>query len=215
MSASEWDGDSRATLRRAKPEDRRRILGIIRSFSPLDAGHARRDLDGEIYVAELDREIIGVTGIQNDKLSEGVCWLGWTYVDEKHRAQGLGTRLLHYIERLASRRRRALFINTSTHPAYLPAIQFYKSHGYAIAASLPDFFGPGRDLITLHRGAPNAIAEELQKQRACLDALADIFREFGVLVPGMTTEALARSLRGQLEDARRFRATRGANAIST
>lgn len=215
MSASEWDGDSAATIRRAKPGDRRRILGIIRSFSPVDAGHAKRDLGGEIYIAELEGKIIGVTGIQNDELSATACWLGWTYVDEKHRGQGLGTRLLHYIERLASRRQKALFITTSTHPAYLPAVQFYKSNGYAIAGSLPNFFGPGRDLITFHRGAADSLAEELQKQTACLDALAYIFREFHVLVTGMTTEALERSLRVHLEDARRYRVARETAEIST
>jgi GNAT superfamily N-acetyltransferase len=207
-STNEWNEDNAAIVRRAKPGDRRRILGIIRSFSPVDAGHAKRDLEGEIYVAELDGEIIGVTGIQNDDLSEKACWLGWTYVEEKHRCQGLGTRLLHHIERLASQRGKALFITASSHPAYLPAIQFYKAQGYAIAGALPGFYGPGRDLITLHRGCADALAVQLQEQRACLDGLADIFREFGVLVTGMSPDDCLQSLRGRLEDARRFRAVK-------
>jgi GNAT superfamily N-acetyltransferase len=143
-------------LRCAKRTDRKAILRLIESFSPVDAKLAAEDL-AECHVAVLDGEVVGVSGIIADRLSARVCWLGWTYVDAKHRGDGIGSQLLRHVEEeVFSRRGKLLFITTSSHPAYLPALRFYESHGYVIAGSLPDYYDVGVDLIALTKAKTNA-----------------------------------------------------------
>jgi GNAT superfamily N-acetyltransferase len=136
-------------LRRAKRTDRMAVLSLIASFSPIDAKRASEDLT-QCYVAVFEGNVVGVSGIIPDDLSPRACWLGWTYIDEKHRGQGIGTRLLHHVEEeVFSRRGKLLFITTSSHPAYAPALRFYQSHGYAVAGVLPGYYDVGIDLIAL------------------------------------------------------------------
>lgn len=136
-------------LRSAKCTDRTAILRLIESFSPIDAKLASDDL-AACYVAILDGNVVGVSGIISDRLSQRVDWLGWTYVNAKHRGQGIGSQLLRYVENeVFSRRGKILFITTSSHPAYVPALRFYQAHGYVITGVLPDYHDVGVDLIAL------------------------------------------------------------------
>lgn len=138
-------------LRRARRTDRTAILSLIESFSAIDAKRADGDLT-QCYVAVFEGNVIGVSGIIPDHLSPRVCWLGWTYIGEKFRGRGVGSRLLRHVEEeVFSRRGKILFITTSSHPAYASALRFYQSHGYAIAGVLPGYYDIGIDLIALTR----------------------------------------------------------------
>lgn len=137
-------------LRAAKKTDRSAVLGLIEAFSPIDAKRASNDLAG-CHVAVFEGNVVGCSGIIPDQISPRACWLGWTYIDEKHRGRGIGSRLLHHVEDVVARRGKILFITTSSHPAYAVALHFYRSHGYVIAGTLPDFYDVGVALIALRK----------------------------------------------------------------
>jgi hypothetical protein len=122
--------------------------------------------------------------------------------------------LLRHVEQIVADRGKVLFITTSTHPAYAHVVPFYGRHGYKVAGTLPDFYCPGVDLVALCRprlttteamleGVVNP-DEKLRQLQAVLDEFAAIFREYGVIVPGMVPEQCTQSLRRHLEDARKY-----------
>jgi GNAT superfamily N-acetyltransferase len=70
--------------------------------------------------------------------------LYWIAVTAAARGQGLGRRLLAEVERrVAAAGGRRLYIETSSRPLYEPTRRFYERCGYATAACLADFYGPG------------------------------------------------------------------------
>jgi hypothetical protein len=173
------------------------MVEIIAAFSPLDAELAKQDLKGEAYVAVEGKVILGTAGIIPDQLSPRVCWLGWTYFEPRYRSERdpfsafqLWGRLLRHIEQIAADRGKLLFVTTSTHPAY------------------------AHDLVALCRTRPTTTEvmlegvvkpeEKLRHLQAVLDEFAAIFREYGVIAPGMTAEQCTQSLRRHLEDAGKY-----------
>jgi GNAT superfamily N-acetyltransferase len=138
-------------LRPAKRTDRTAILRLIESFSVFDAKHAAEGI-AECYVAIFGGNVVGVSGIIPDQLSARVCWLGWTYVDADFHGRGIGSRLLREVEtEVFSRKGKAMFVTTSSHPAYAPALRFYQRHGWVIAGTLPGYYDVGIDLIALKK----------------------------------------------------------------
>lgn len=78
--------------------------------------------------------------------------LYWVAVDPSHQGRGLGRALVRAAEdavRTSGGRR--MYIETSSQPKYEPTRRFYASCGYAIDATLRDFYAPGDDKLIYSR----------------------------------------------------------------
>jgi GNAT superfamily N-acetyltransferase len=70
--------------------------------------------------------------------------LYWIAVDPLKKGQGLGTKLLSKTEeKVREMGGRILWLETSGRPLYEPTVAFYYQKGYTLAATLPEFYGPG------------------------------------------------------------------------
>jgi ribosomal protein S18 acetylase RimI-like enzyme len=94
--------------------------------------------------AEMDKKTVGYScfgPIPCTKHSFDLYWIG---VHEDYRGKGLGRKILReseiYIREMQGRK---IFIETSSTAKYLPTRNFYLKNGYAEAALLKDFYGPG------------------------------------------------------------------------
>ena len=69
--------------------------------------------------------------------------LFWIAVDPAFQRHGLGRALVFESERLiVNAGGKRVYIETSGKPQYLPTRRFYERCGYALAAELPEFYGP-------------------------------------------------------------------------
>jgi ribosomal protein S18 acetylase RimI-like enzyme len=76
--------------------------------------------------------------------------LYWIAVQTEHRGGGLGRRLMHETERLIARAGgRRVYVETAGRAQYEPTRAFYLACGYAIEATLPDFYAPGDAKVIL------------------------------------------------------------------
>jgi ribosomal protein S18 acetylase RimI-like enzyme len=74
--------------------------------------------------------------------------LYWIAVDPMLHGAGIGTILLEEVERrLVKRHARMLVVETSSRSDYTATRAFYGRRGYAVAASVRDFYAPGDDRI--------------------------------------------------------------------
>jgi ribosomal protein S18 acetylase RimI-like enzyme len=65
----------------------------------------------------------------------------WIVVDKKFSRQGVGKELLRQMEkRVAGKRGRHIYVETSSTPGYEAARSFYKKHGYRRVCTLNDFY---------------------------------------------------------------------------
>jgi len=152
-------------IRRIAPEDVAAVCSIIASHSRWDGIYARRALEREfaesraglargahiVALAE-DGTVIGVSGWRESELaSEGVYWLGWTYVHPERRRRGVGTALLdRVLTELRALGARKLYLDTGA-AGYQDALAFYASHGFHEEARLRDYYSDGEDCLILAR----------------------------------------------------------------
>ncbi|MDX2250331.1 MAG: GNAT family N-acetyltransferase [Bacteroidia bacterium] len=89
---------SNANFRHTEPEDAERLAVFFRDNSILDKNWYEEYVKqltsrGEVYILELDHEIIGISEIRKNKAQPDYADVGML-VNEKHRRQGLGAYLL-------------------------------------------------------------------------------------------------------------------------
>lgn len=77
------------------------------------------------------------------------CWdLYWIAVDPATQGQGLGRRMVSFMEAdLRERRARKILIETGGKTSYGPTRKFYEALGYHELARIPGFFAPGDDKV--------------------------------------------------------------------
>ncbi len=141
-------------LRTLNAADRGRIEEITRA-----AGLFRED---EIPVAleVFDGAAAGspdyiALGAEHDgRLAGWICWgptpctlgtydLYWMAVDPALQRSGIGTTLLHAMERRLIGVARLIVVETAGRADYQATRAFYQARGYAVAATIPDFYAPG------------------------------------------------------------------------
>ena len=82
-------------------------------------------------------------------MTQGTFDLYWIVVDPRCQGQGVGSRLLHFLEEVVRERKgRIILIDTSSIPQYEKAQKFYFRHGFQEVARVPDYYYPGNDRIT-------------------------------------------------------------------
>ncbi len=138
---------------RARLEQLTRATGL---FHEEEVATAVELLD-ESLAGDEDYQFVG--GFEGDELVGYGCWgptpgtvatsdLYWIVVDRVRQGAGVGTQLLGEIERrLAADGRRLVVVETSSRPDYAPTRGFYEARGYTRAATIPEYYAPGDDLV--------------------------------------------------------------------
>jgi amino-acid N-acetyltransferase len=95
-------------IRRARKKDIGAIMGLIRESVETKqlASRTREDIAARIndfYVFEIDRNILGCVGLRvyRQKGSEPIAELECLFVSEAHENQGIGSKMMHFIENQA------------------------------------------------------------------------------------------------------------------
>jgi ribosomal protein S18 acetylase RimI-like enzyme len=104
--------------------------------------------------------IVGLTGLYHPAwIGQGVFGLGWFCLSPALRGQGIGERLLNATMQLAvAQGGRRLYIETSPH--LTAALGLYRKMGFEENGKMPDYFGPGTDLLLLSRSLEDIALEE-------------------------------------------------------
>jgi GNAT superfamily N-acetyltransferase len=93
---------------------------------------------------------IGYTCFGHIAATQGSFDLYWIAVHRDHQRGGIGARLLAETERLiVAQSGRHVYVETSSRAQYEPTRQFYLRNGYAIAATLNDFYAPDDGKVIL------------------------------------------------------------------
>jgi ribosomal protein S18 acetylase RimI-like enzyme len=106
------------------------------------------DCCGYNFIVERDGDqVLGFACYGPRDLTEGVFDLYWIAVHPNFRRAGVGCRLLSASEEAACRSGgRMIIAETSGTPHYEPTRKFYFDMGYAIEATIRDFYSQGDDL---------------------------------------------------------------------
>ena len=104
---------------------------------------------GHVAVSdERDGQVVGFAYYAPDSMTDRTWYLYWIAVSRNVQARGIGAELLRHVEAdIRARRGRLLFIETSSQPSYEPTRRFYVRHGYAVAATLRDYYRDGDDMV--------------------------------------------------------------------
>ena len=134
------------------------ILRASRVFSRSEIDVALEVFDAGIARSTSDYLLLGAF-TPEDILIGYACWgptpatdrtwdLYWIAVDPVLQGAGIGTILLEEVERrLVGQDARMLVVETSSRSDYAATRAFYGRRGYAVAASVRDFYAPGDDRI--------------------------------------------------------------------
>jgi|YNPMSStandDraft_1061717.scaffolds.fasta_scaffold01468_5 ribosomal protein S18 acetylase RimI-like enzyme len=113
---------------------------------------AMRECDHQAYVWQTERKLRGFVYYAPAPMTDRTWYLWWIVVAREHQRQGLGSRLLQFVEQdLRCRGARLLLIETSSQPAYAPTRAFYLKHGYQVCATVSDFYADGDSLVIFAR----------------------------------------------------------------
>ena len=157
------------------------ILPSLRSLTAADRGRIEEVTrsvgvfrDDEIHVAleVFDGAVAGspdylALGADHDgRLAGWICWgptpctlgtfdLYWMAVDPALHGAGIGTALVHAMERRLTGTARLIVVETAGRPDYGPTRAFYERRGYHAAARIPDFYAPGDDQVVYVKSLPD------------------------------------------------------------
>jgi ribosomal protein S18 acetylase RimI-like enzyme len=82
-------------------------------------------------------------------MTQGTFDLYWISVDPNFQGQGIGSKLLDFLEeRVREEGGRMILADTSTIPQYEKTKNFYLQNKFQEVASVPDYYYPGNDRIT-------------------------------------------------------------------
>jgi ribosomal protein S18 acetylase RimI-like enzyme len=82
-------------------------------------------------------------------MTEGTFDLYWIVVDSRYQSQGIGSKLLTFLENeVKERKGRMILIDTSSISQYERAQKLYLRKGFQEVARVPDYYHTGNDRIT-------------------------------------------------------------------
>jgi ribosomal protein S18 acetylase RimI-like enzyme len=85
-------------------------------------------------------------------MTQGTFDLYWIAVDPDFQEQGVGSKLLSFLEEMVKAEGgRLILADTSTIPHYEKTQNFYLKNGFKEVARIPDYYHPGNDRITFCR----------------------------------------------------------------
>lgn len=143
-------GDIEAALRIVKAHEYDDEVAARKYFTRRARSRKRwQRRDARHWVAVLDGEIVGVSGVQlDDEEGENIWWLSWFYVRARARRRGVGARMFARCTRWAAKQGgRKLFIDTSSTDSFAAARAFYEGRGATQEGRLLDFYEPGDHMV--------------------------------------------------------------------
>jgi D-alanine-D-alanine ligase len=152
-------------LRPLTPNDRSRIEEITRAVGLFREGEisvalevfdasVRGSPDYHTVGAELDSRLVGWICWGPTPCTLGTYDLYWMAVDPELQGSGIGTALLHEMERRLGGIARLIVVETAGRPDYAGTRAFYQTRGYTPAATIADFYGPGDDQVVFVKMSP-------------------------------------------------------------
>jgi ribosomal protein S18 acetylase RimI-like enzyme len=100
-------------------------------------------------MANAEDQAIGYVCYGSVPMTQGTFDLYWIVVDPRSQGQGVGSKLLRFLEEVVRERKgRMILIDTSSIPQYEKTQKFYSRHGFQEVARVPDYYHPGNDRIT-------------------------------------------------------------------
>ena len=82
-------------------------------------------------------------------MTQGTFDLYWILVDTNFQGQGIGSKLLDFLEEVVrGKGGRMILADTSTIPQYEKTKSFYLQNGFQEVARVPDYYYPGNDRVT-------------------------------------------------------------------
>jgi ribosomal protein S18 acetylase RimI-like enzyme len=85
-------------------------------------------------------------------MTQGTFDLYWIAVDPDFQEQGVGSKLLNFLEEMVKAEGgRLILADTSTIPHYEKTQNFYLKNGFKEVARIPNYYHPGNDRITFCR----------------------------------------------------------------
>jgi len=144
-------------IRWCRPEDRQIVLSFLSDtgfFRPDEIDIAREVLDSALaegpnghyqsFVADVAGETVGWICYGPTPCTMGTYDIYWIGVSPAWQGKGIGRVLTAFAEQAIRDRGGRLFVvETSGRESYTPTRRFYEALGYEVAASIPDFYGPG------------------------------------------------------------------------
>jgi len=147
-------------------KDRARLLSMLiktRSFTSAEINVAmelidivlkdpiQKDYQIDCIVDDQD-QAIGYICYGPTPLTQGTFDLYWIAVDPDFQEQGVGSKLLSFLEELVKAEGgRLILADASTIPHYEKTLKFYLKNGFQEVGRVPDYYHPGNDRITFCR----------------------------------------------------------------
>lgn len=174
--ASQANPAQQANLAPMQKKDLKAVLAIIDAHDDDDAeaaeqSYKQQGIKGQ-FVYRIEGRIAGVTGYRPIAGSDRSCWLSWTYLEKSLCGQGHGRRmmdaLLPELKRLNVRK---VFVAVSDYvdpedgPIYAAALALYKSLGFTMELTLPDYYDEGEaEMILGRRLRPRKEGVDIQEE---------------------------------------------------
>jgi len=158
-------------LRPTDPADTPALLQMARDtavFYPLEID-ALAEVLAEYHAGGDDPDIVtrtwedggtpvGFVHFRHAPMTVGTWELWWIVVAKARHGQGIGSRLLEFVEQEArDRGGRVLYIETSSTPPYDPTRRFYLRCGYSEVARLPGYYREGDDKVVFAKFLPAVV----------------------------------------------------------
>jgi len=153
-------------IRSLVEKDRARLLSMLikaRAFTSEEIDVAMELIDivlkdpiqkeYQIYCMVDDQDhAIGYICYGPTPMTQGTFDLYWIAVDPDFQEQGVGSKLLSFLEEMVKPEGgRLILADTSTIPHYEKTQNFYLKNGFKEVARIPDYYHPGNDRITFCR----------------------------------------------------------------
>jgi len=152
-------------IRPTQPEDAEallRLAGAEPLFSEEEAATVAElaqayleqdDHDDYFFLSAVeDGQLLGFASYGPTPLTQGTYDLYWIAVAAEAKGQGIGRRLMAQVEdEVRDLGGRLIVLDTAGRAEYAPTRAFYHRLGYTHAATVPDFYAPGDDLIIFTR----------------------------------------------------------------
>ncbi len=147
---------------RHRVEEISRAVGLFRAdeiavaLEVFDGAMAGSAVAGAAVAGDSDYLALGAE--LDGRLAGWICWgptpctigtfdLYWMAVDPALHGAGVGTALLHAMERRLAGVARLVVVETAGRPAYAPTRTFYEARGYRATSRIPDFYAAGDDQV--------------------------------------------------------------------
>ena len=147
-------------------KDRARLLSMLiktRSFTSAEIDVAmelidivlkdpiQKDYQIDCVVDDQD-QVIGYICYGPTPMTQGTFDLYWIAVDPDFQEQGVGSKLISFLEELVKAEGgRLILADASTIPHFEKTLKFYLKNGFQEVGRVPDYYRPGNDRITFCR----------------------------------------------------------------